>query len=64
MKHEGAPGTQGERAAPTPPVAAFQAGSGAQIKRPWGRRESLIRTQFGEGKPRIFFALIWRGFAG
>ena len=28
MKHEGAPGTQGEWAAPTPPVAAFQAGSG------------------------------------
>ena len=44
MKTKGNDTQPGEQAAPTPPVAAFEAGSGAKRKKgPGGRRKSLIR---------------------
>jgi hypothetical protein len=44
-------------------MASFEAGSGEE-KRPWGSAQALDKARFGEGNPRIFFALIWLGFAG
>ena len=39
----------GERAAPTPPVASFKAGSGARNKKgPGGRRNPLIRLDLAK----------------
>ena len=31
---------------------------------PWGLAQPLEKSEFGEGKPRISFALFWPGFAG
>ena len=47
------------------PVAAFEAGRSPRNKKgPGRRRNPLIRLEIGEGKPRIFFADFWPGFAG
>jgi hypothetical protein len=36
LKKEEATTNPSERAKPTPPTGSLEAGSGAQIKRPWG----------------------------